>query len=126
MVTAFFARQRPDSTVANPRFMKNTSMPAINVHIVSIATLAPPICSNNPWVNCAGAAPGSSFFASAAGAAGDAAGASIFAGSPAGGGSCACAALAAIKTPNATVSDASVKNFPACFILVSLLGNELT
>ncbi len=34
--------------MAKPRFMKNTSMPAISVHIVSIATFAPPICSSNP------------------------------------------------------------------------------
>src|SRR4051812_33043456 len=38
--TQFFARHIPDSTVANPRFMKNTSMPVTRTHTVSAITLS--------------------------------------------------------------------------------------
>ena len=39
MLTQFFARQKPDSTQAKPRFMKNTSMPVTSTQTVSAMTL---------------------------------------------------------------------------------------
>ena len=39
MLTAFFARQRPLSTSANPAFMKNTRNAVTSTHRVSSATL---------------------------------------------------------------------------------------
>src|SRR6185437_11974510 len=38
--TQFFWRQKPDSTQAKPRFMKNTSMPVIIIQTVSAPTLS--------------------------------------------------------------------------------------
>ena len=38
MLTAFFERQNPDSTSANPAFMKKTRNPAVMTHIVSRRT----------------------------------------------------------------------------------------
>jgi hypothetical protein len=38
MLTVFLARAKPDSTSANPRFMKNTSIAASNTHTVSMTT----------------------------------------------------------------------------------------
>src|SRR4026207_1773842 len=40
MFTQFFARHMPDSTVAKPRFMKNTSMPVTSTQTVSAITLS--------------------------------------------------------------------------------------
>jgi hypothetical protein len=39
MLTVFFALARPDSTMAKPKFMKNTRKAATSTHRVSIATL---------------------------------------------------------------------------------------
>src|SRR6188474_138632 len=58
MLTVFFARHMPDSTVAKPRFMKNTSMPVTMTHIVSAMILTSPAVSAT-----AGAAAGSSSLA---------------------------------------------------------------
>src|SRR5512145_191117 len=35
MFTQFFARAKPDSTIANPRFIKKTNIAVINTHRVS-------------------------------------------------------------------------------------------
>jgi hypothetical protein len=40
ILTAFFALAKPDSTIANPRFMKNTGAPVRSTHIVSIITFS--------------------------------------------------------------------------------------
>src|SRR5687768_17313818 len=40
MLTVFFARQNPDSTSANPRFMKNTKAAVSTTQIVSKATVS--------------------------------------------------------------------------------------
>src|SRR5438477_3491113 len=50
MLTAFFTRHMPDSTVANPRFMKKTSMPVTSTQTVSAITLS------SAFVGAAGAA----------------------------------------------------------------------
>ncbi len=52
MLTVFFARQKPDSTSAKPRFMKNTRDAVIRTHTVSM----PIFRSAGVWAN-AGEAP---------------------------------------------------------------------
>ena len=47
MLTVFLARQNPDSTSANPRFMKNTSDAVIKTHTVSMPTFN----SAGVWAN---------------------------------------------------------------------------
>ncbi len=42
MLTVFFARQKPDSTVANPKFMKNTSIAVTSTQTVSAPTFILP------------------------------------------------------------------------------------
>ena len=52
MLTVFLLRQKPDSTSAKPRFMKNTSAAVINTQTVSAAIFrSPGVCAR------AGAAP---------------------------------------------------------------------
>src|SRR5688572_32516696 len=61
MLTVFFARQNPDSTSANPRFMKNTRDAVINTHIVSMPIFrSAGVCAN------AGVVPASDISAPAA------------------------------------------------------------
>ncbi len=60
MFTQFLARASPDSTIANPRFMKKTSMPAISTQTVSRAILVLAICSAIAAVNATGASAASS------------------------------------------------------------------
>ena len=60
MFTQFFARARPDSTIAKPRFMKKTSMPAIKTQTVSSAILLLASCSAMAAVNATGASAASS------------------------------------------------------------------
>ncbi|HET6371131.1 MAG TPA: hypothetical protein VFG95_08035 [Nitrospiria bacterium] len=45
MFTVFLLRQKPDSTIANPRFMKKTSMAVTKVQMVSAITLASEACA---------------------------------------------------------------------------------
>ena len=49
MFTAFLARHRPDSTMANPRFMKNTRNAVTKTHTVSIAIFMPDRRPQSPW-----------------------------------------------------------------------------
>jgi hypothetical protein len=60
MFTQFFARARPDSTIAKPRFMKNTRKAVSRTHIVSMAILVFAICSAIAAVKTAGASAASS------------------------------------------------------------------
>src|SRR5262245_2009814 len=84
--TAFFARQKPDSTHAKPRFIKNTSMAVTSTHTVSAHSLA---SVRSAAIGSAGA-----LAAGSAGAVASAAGVSV-----AGVSSCAKAWLAAHPAP---------------------------
>jgi hypothetical protein len=56
MVTTFLARQKPDSTLANPRFMKNTRKAVTSTHTVSMATLASPTLAVRSLIGSTGSA----------------------------------------------------------------------
>jgi hypothetical protein len=74
ILTQFLARHMPDSTQANPRFMKNTSMPVIKTQSVSAITFSSAVVgpagaaagAGGAWSAVLGAAAGAAAASSAA------------------------------------------------------------